>query len=265
MPSPRIALFSAVPAILCFLLGAPWSQAEEEIDLALVLAVDISSSMDIVEQITQRAGYIDAFRDAEVIRAIKEGTIGKIAVTYVEWSSTREQIVVVPWTVIDGVASANAFADKLTKAPINRLNFTSISSALTFSAALLGARGGAALRQVIDISGDGPNNIGPPVLAARAAVMAKGITINGLPVMLPNHANDLGSLPDLDEYYRNCVIGGPSSFVLPIKAVSEFSSATRHKLLLEIAAVQPTETRSETFIRAAGPAYDCKEDDPRKL
>jgi len=239
------------------LLAASAVHAAEEIDLALVLAVDVSRSMDTTEQKLQRDGYVNAFHHPDIIRAITQGGIGKIAVTYVEWSGPGEQIVVVPWTTIESADTAHRFADRLDRAPISRIDRTSISSALTFSAGLLAARGAGALRQVIDVSGDGPNNTGAPVLTARGEVLVRGITINGLPIMLPNGLNDAGSIPDLDLYYRNCVIGGPNAFTIAIRSSSEFTNATRRKLSLEISATEPAPSMPDLVIRTAGPGYDC--------
>lgn len=249
----------ALLAALALLAGASLgtAQAAEEVDLALVLAVDVSRSMDFQEQQVQRDGYVQAFRHPDVIKAIRSGPLGRIAVTYVEWSGPEGQIVVAPWTVLDGAASANAFADAIAKAPISRLNYTSISAALGFSADLLARRGGDATRQVIDVSGDGPNNIGPPVLTAREQVLSKGIVINGLPVMLPGRGREPGGLIDLDVYYKNCVIGGPTAFLIPIRAMDEFVSATRRKLILEIAAIEPAETATVIPAATAAPPYDC--------
>lgn len=249
------ALLAALALVAGAWLGTAY--AADEVDLALVLAVDVSRSMDFQEQQVQRDGYVQAFRHPEVIQAIRAGAIGRIAVTYVEWSGPDGQIVVAPWTLIDGAATANAFADVIAKAPISRLNFTSISGALGFSADLLGKRGGQATRQVIDVSGDGPNNIGPPVLTAREQVLAKGIVINGLPVMLPGRGREPGSIPDLDLYYKNCVIGGPTAFTVPIRAMEEFAAATRRKLILEIAAIEPAEAAKVIPAATAAPAYDC--------
>jgi hypothetical protein len=244
-----------VPAAAAFFAAAP-ADAAEEVDLALVLAVDVSRSMDFVEQRTQRDGYVRAFRDPEVIKAIQGGAIGRISVSYVEWSGPTEQLVVAPWTTIADAATANAFADMLAKAEISRLNFTSIAGVMGFAARFLDSRGPGALRRVIDISGDGPNNVGGSIVQARQAVLAAGISINGLPVMLPGRERDFGSIPNLDQYYRDCVIGGPNAFMLTIRSLDEFASATRRKLILEIAA-NPDLGTTRDFIRAQSGEADC--------
>jgi hypothetical protein len=228
--------------------------AQTAVDLELVVAVDVSLSMDLDEQRLQREGYVAAFRDAAMQKAIASGPQGRIAVVYMEWAGPHWQSVIIPWTVIDGVQAASAFADRLEAQPITRERWTSISGALQFAKSLLGKSNAAGPRRVIDISGDGPNNAGPPVLAVRAALLADGIVINGLPIMLKAASPGFFDLPDLDRYYASCVIGGPGSFMVPVKDVAELKEAIRRKLLLEIsgldapALVVPTQT---------APAYDC--------
>ncbi|MGE0627252.1 MAG: DUF1194 domain-containing protein [Hyphomicrobiaceae bacterium] len=225
-----------------FIAGAAAAQtmwARAEVDLKLVLAVDVSWSMDPDEQRLQRDGYVQAFRDPQVIKAIKSGPQGRIAITYIEWAGPNTHFVVKSWTMIDGAAAADAFAAELAEREINRHRMTSISSILEFSTRQLEAAPFTAPRQVIDVSGDGPNNSGPgPINKVRDAVVERGIIINGLPIMLKS-SNEYGfgwgqNLSDLDIYYTACVIGGPGSFVIPIRELSEFSTATRQKLLLEI-------------------------------
>ncbi len=198
-----------------------------------MLAVDVSLSMDLEEQRLQREGYVAAFRDAEVIKSIMGGPSGRIAVTYVEWAGPGNQQVVMPWTIIDSAASAQDFSRKLEGMGISRARMTSISSALIFSESLFEASGVRGLRRVIDVSGDGPNNAGPPSPHPRS-VVAKGITINGLPIVL-KRPSSFFDLEKLDQYYNDCVIGGAGAFVIPIREPAEFLSATRRKLLLEIA------------------------------
>lgn len=211
-----------------------------QVDLHLVLAVDVSWSMDPEEQRLQRDGYVDAFRDPQVIKAIQSGPAGKIAVTYFEWAGADIQFMVVPWMVVDNAASAYRLADQLADRRISRHRMTSISSALEYAHALFADAPGTASRRVVDVSGDGPNNSGTsPVTRARDVLLADNIVINGLPIMLkvgdPGAYAGFGQdIPDLDEYYARCVIGGPGSFVIPIRKREEFSSATRQKLLQEI-------------------------------
>ena len=210
------------------------ARAETEVDLALVLAVDVSRSMDTDEQRLQREGFVEAFRSQAVHDAIRKGVLGRVAVAYVEWSGPAEQHVVVPWTVIEEPEGAFAFAERLERTPIGRLVSTSISGAIDFSLALLGRSGVEALRQVIDVSGDGPNNTGRTVTLARDEAAAKGVTINGLPFML-KRPSGFGDIENLDFYYQDCVIGGPGAFIVPVRERQQFAEAIRTKLVREIA------------------------------
>lgn len=219
------------------LLGAPAARADTEVDLALVIAVDISYSMDIDELALQRQGFADAFRSALVHDAIRRGLLGKIAVAYFEWAGSWDQRVIVPWTVLDGPQSAEAFAEKVAAQPVRRAQRTSISGAIEFGAKLIGQSGVDAARRVIDISGDGPNNQGRPVTVARAEALAQGITINGLPIMLK--APGYLDIPALDAYYKDCVIGGQGAFVVPVRERDQFMPAIKTKILLEIAGAAP--------------------------
>ena len=205
-----------------------------DVDLELVLAVDVSLSMDPDEQRLQRDGYVEALKDPEVIAAIRANGLARIGVVYVEWAGTNTQQVTVPWTLIDGAETAVAYSDRLAQAPILRAQRTSISGALQFVGTLFETSGFRGKRRVIDVSGDGPNNDGGPVTAIRDALVAKGITINGLPIML-KAATGWFDLENLDEYYEDCVIGGFASFSVPVKTKSEFARAIKRKLLLEIA------------------------------
>ena len=181
--------------------------ALEPVDLELVLAVDVSYSMDLDEQRLQRDGYVEAFRDPMIIKAIQSGQHGRIAVTYIEWAGWDVQEIVVPWTIVDGPETGEALARRLVQAPISRQRRTSVTGALVFSERQFGKGGFSGERRVIDVSGDGPNNSGPPVEPARDAVVAKGVVINGLPIVLKTGGPF--DIPNLDEYYANCVVGGP--------------------------------------------------------
>jgi hypothetical protein len=222
-----------------FMQVVPAAAQGQEVDLELVLAVDVSRSMDSGEQRIQREGYISAIKHPEVIAAIKSGLIGRIAVTYVEWAGPGSQQVIVPWTAIDGLDSAEAFSRRIEPGLVLGRFGTSISSSLSFSAALFEDNGFSGMRRVIDVSGDGPNNIGPPVLPAREAVLAQGITINGLPIVLERNGRDPFGVPDLNAYYRDCVVGGPGAFTLAVTAMDQFETAVRRKLIQEIAAAEP--------------------------
>ncbi|MEE1612892.1 DUF1194 domain-containing protein [Microvirga sp. CF3016] len=170
---------------LAFLWGGAAAASETTFDLALVLAVDVSSSMAPAEQSLQRLGFIEAFRSPAVHKAIARGALGRIAVAYVEWSGADEQTVLVPWTVIDGPDAARTFASELKRQPIQQAGMTSISGVIGFSMRLFADLADRPTRRVIDISGDGPNNDGPKVGFMRDHAVAEGITINGLPIQIP--------------------------------------------------------------------------------
>lgn len=225
-----------------------------EVDVAIVLAVDRSRSMDAEEILLQRSGYIEALNSAIVLKAIADGDLGRIAMTYVEWSNAEDQQVIVPWTLIDGSTAAHEFSTQIKRSIIVSHQKTSISNSLAFSATLFEHSPFLAQRRVIDISGDGPNNSGGPVLAARDAVLARGITINGLPLMI-NGKVDQNTLPDLDKYFEYCVIGGLGSFVLPVFGWEQFPQSIQEKLAIEIAGITP-ETQIETFFNAG--SYNCR-------
>jgi Protein of unknown function (DUF1194) len=189
--------------------------------------------MDLDELALQRDGYIQALRSPEVKQAIARGAVGRIALSFVEWAGLQAQYVVVPWMIIDSPHSAEAFAEKLAEAPTRRGRRTSVSGAIDLGVRMLAESGVSPLKKVIDISGDGPNNEGRAVTEARADALAKGITINGLPVMLK--APGYYDIADLDMYYEDCVIGGPGAFSIPIRTKPQFAEAVRTKLVLEIA------------------------------
>jgi hypothetical protein len=240
--------------VLAFLAGAlltspSRAQPATEVDLALVLAVDISNSMDPEEQELQRDGFVEAFRSALVHEAIKAGMLGRIAVAYVEWAGSSRQTVLVPWTIIEDRESAGGFADRLARAPTQRAPRTSISGAIDFSMRLLQGSAVEPLRQVIDISGDGANNEGRAVTQARDEALARGITINGLPIML-NRARGYWDVENLDIYYRDCVIGGSGAFMVPVRERQQFAQAIKTKIIREIAGLEdgpkPVPVQAET-------------------
>ncbi len=227
-------------ATLLLVLASGPARSQTLVDLQLVLAVDISRSMDQDEQSLQRAGYVAALRDPEVISAIQGGPLGRIAITYVEWAGQGLQTVLVPWTLIDGAESAGLVADALADQPLQRLRRTSISDALTFAAAHFETSDFESARRVIDISGDGPNNQGFRVTDARDAVIDQGITINGLPIMLKTgFPSGFFDVQNLDLYYEDCVIGGFGAFLVTVQDAGEFAAAIRRKLILEIAGRTP--------------------------
>lgn len=209
-----------------------------DVDVELVLAVDISQSMDEREFALQRAGYVEALRHPDFIKVVRSGTNGRIALAYFEWAGVVRDDGVIAWQVIDGSDSANAFADRIAARPFRSFRGTSISGALAFGTGLFDNTAFAGGRRVIDISGDGPNNIGPPVAAARDGAVARGIVVNGLPILISPST----TFAHLDRYYGQCVTGGPGSFVLPIYAASEFSTAIRRKLILEVSGIAKATT-----------------------
>ncbi|TIP00968.1 MAG: DUF1194 domain-containing protein [Mesorhizobium sp.] len=219
------------------------------VDVELVLAVDISQSMDEEEFALQRAGYVEALRHRDFINAVRSGTNGRIALAYFEWAGVVRDDGVIAWQVIDGEDSADAFADKIASRPFRSFRGTSISGALGFGIGLLEKSAFSAPRRVIDLSGDGPNNTGRPVAAIRDAAVAEGIVINGLPILI----RPSPSVSRLDRYYADCVTGGDGSFVLPIYAASEFATAIRRKLIQEVSGL--TDGRS-LRVQDAAPV-DC--------
>jgi hypothetical protein len=234
---------------------AQQSSGAVEVDVELVLAVDISFSMDQEEQELQREGYIHALTSKEFLRALKEGSHGKIALTYLAWANFNERRVIVPWRLIDGPEAADGFVSELARSPYRRASRTSVSGALEFAASQFENSGYKGIRRVIDISGDGANNNGPPVATVRDEVLAKGIVINGLPIMLKDPIGSGMDIDALDIYYEDCVIGGPGAFVIPIKERSKFKEATRTKLVQEIAAL-PAEPRVMPA-SASSPRVSC--------
>lgn len=240
-------------------LQAVSAQAQApRVDVELVLAVDVSWSMDPDEQRIQRQGYVAAFRDRDVIQAIREGGWGSIAVTYVEWAGRGLGQVVVPWTRIDGAEAAHAVADQLAQAPLGRATRTSISGAMEVAARLLDESPFDGARRVLDISGDGPNNQGLPVLVMRDRLVAQGITINGLPIMIKTtNPSGFPTIEGLDAYYADCVIGGTGAFLITVTHRSMFAAAIRRKLLLEIAARMPPPRPLQADAPRAYSPTDC--------
>ncbi len=230
----RLALLGIVAALAMVLPV----QAATPVDVTLVLAVDVSLSMAEDEAKFQRHGYIDALRDKRVIEAIKGGVLGRIAVTYIEWSAVTDQRVLVGWQVISDEASAAAFADALDKAPYKSGTTTSISAGIDFAVHQIETSPFSGTRKAIDVSGDGYSDYGRPIQESRDAAVAEGITINGLPVMDPRPAWREPAPPDLDHYYADNVIGGPGSFYLVVRDVHDFGNAVLRKLILEIAGRQ---------------------------
>ncbi len=230
-------------------------EATPSVDVELALAVDVSYSMDMDELAIQREGYAQALVSKEFLQALKTGPNGKIAVTYFEWAASSDQKIIIPWRVIDGPETADAVANEIMKTPIRRASRTSISGAINFAMPLFEENPYRGLRRVIDISGDGPNNNGAPVAGARDAALEKGITINGLPIMVKEPSYSTMDIDNLDLYYEDCVIGGPGSFVVSIKDRDKFKEAIRTKLILEVAGRTP----ERQIVPAAGkePRVPC--------
>jgi hypothetical protein len=208
----------------------------EPVDVELVLAVDVSRSVDQEEQELQFRGYAQAFRDPRLTDGISRGAIGSIAVSFFTWSDWDVQNLLVPWTRIDGHATAARFADALDAAPRQTYLYTSISGAIDYASRLFG-QGYEGTRQVVDISGDGINNSGRPLQLARNEALQKGVVLNGLAVMdrLPLPQQFTPMQPPLDDYYREEVIGGPGSFLMVAEGFAAFEGAVRRKIIREIA------------------------------
>jgi hypothetical protein len=229
--------------------------AAQSVDVELILAVDVSYSMDMDELAIQREGYAQAIVSKEFLQALKSLPNGKIAITYFEWAASSDQKIIIPWRLIDGPETADAVADEIMKTPIRRASRTSISGALYFAMPLFDEDPYRGLRRVIDISGDGPNNNGLPIIGARDEALSKGIVINGLPIMVKEPSYSTMDIDNLDWYYEDCVIGGPGSFVVSIKDREKFKEAIRAKLLLEVAGRTPE--RRIVPVDAKEPRVSC--------
>jgi uncharacterized protein DUF1194 len=202
------------------------------VDVELVIATDVSYSMDPKALAAQREAYAETIVSQAFLEAVAAGPNKRIAVTYFEWSAFRGQRLLVPWRLIDGLESASAVAAEIAKAPVQRGTQTSITGAINFAIPLFEANPYRGLRRLIDITGDGPNSVGGPVTAARDAALAKGITINGLAIMAKEPTPQ--DIADLDLYYEDCVSGGPGAFVIANKVEDGLKDAVRTKLTREI-------------------------------
>src|SRR5258708_7344057 len=222
------------------LVGSPAVRAAEEVDLLLVLSSDVSRSIDAPKFKLQRDGYAATIVNPRVIQAIRSGALGKIGVSFVEWSGVGSQKIVIDWTIIHDEASAKDFSAQVIEAPRAFAERTSISAGIDFALAQLARSPYDAARRTIDISGDGTNNSGRDVNVARDEALAKGVTINGLVILTENplsfsaeHTNPPGGL---ENYYRNNVVGGPGAFVMVAENFNSFGQAILNKLIAEIAA-----------------------------
>lgn len=233
---------SAMLIAMLVLLAPPFAAtATETVDLEIVIAADVSSSIDEREAALQRQGFAAALRSPEVIRAIQSGATGKIAVAYIDWSSEPWNRLIVDWRIIEDQASADAFAAALLAAPRSYGQGTAIGGALRMATQMIESNDLDGLRRVIDISGDGPNNRGS-LASAREATLARGITVNGLPI--------LTDYPGLDAFFERNVIGGPGAFMVPATGFHDFADAVLHKLIREVAGTPPRRDLAETAPRA---------------
>ena len=224
-------ILSALPAV---------AQDKQEVDLALAMGIDISGSIDPDEARLQREGYVQAFRDPVIVKAILGGPNGRIAVAYYEWSDSWMQKLLIDWTLLDSEQAIADFAQRLDEAPISIARRTSISGAIRYAIPLFGRSPYEPQRKVLDISGDGSNNDGGLVTDMRYEALKERIVINGLPIM-NDRPNPFGfpSEEDLDKYYLACVTGGPHSFVEVARNFEDFPRAVRKKLLQEVADIGP--------------------------
>jgi hypothetical protein len=238
------ALIASLAIVVSLGMSSGAARADEPVDLALVLAVDVSRSIDDQEFQLQRHGYAAALSNPRVLQAIHSGPLRGIAVAYVEWSNDQEQKTVVDWTVLKDGETAVTFAQAILAAPRTFASRTSISAAIDFAVREFARSGVEASRRIIDVSGDGTNNSGRPVTEARDAAVAAGITVNGLAIINERpegvyaqyHVRPPEGLP---EYYRQNVIGGPGSFLLQVEGFATFADAITQKLVSEIAGLPP--------------------------
>lgn len=229
-----------------------------EVDLLLVLAADVSRSIDQRQFNLQRDGYAAAISDPRVVQAIRSGRLGRIAACYIEWSGSISQKLLIDWTLIDDASSARRFASQLAEAPRSFDDLTSISAAIDFAVAQIERAPFDVKRRVIDISGDGDDNIGRPVADARDDAITKGVTINGIVVLNDNAPLEDGvgqPANEPEQYYRDNVIGGAGAFVLAARNFSTFGDAILQKLILEIAS-RPLTRTTANLIRGGGRSTD---------
>ena len=216
------------------------ASADTPVDLQLVMAVDVSRSIDEVEAELQRRGYIESLTNDRVLDAILGGEHKRIALCYTEWAGQHYQRVVIDWTLIDSPQAARRFAEKLAEAPRTSQSWTAVGAALAHAGQRFVTSGYVSKRQIIDVSGDGRTNDGPPAEQVRDALVARGIVVNGLPVMMNRNNFNRPPDTDLDKYYEDNVIGGPGSFMIVARDFNDFSRAVRTKLVREISGVDVT-------------------------
>lgn len=245
-PADIVRLVASAALAVLGLLSAPPTFAQSAVDLDLVIAADVSVSMDAEEKLLQQRGFADAFRDRDIVDAIASGPLGRIAVTYFEWGGASQQRLVITRSIIHDAGSAEAFAARLeANRPARLRRGTSISAALDYSVALFGASDVTAARRVINISSDGMNNKGPDLPSARQRALAAGIEINGLPIVYKNPLHGVIDSVGLDDeaaftatdlitYFEREVIGGPGAFLEPVFSPTDYRDATLRKLRREI-------------------------------
>lgn len=260
-------LFTAIASQAASLVRP--ADGHPQVDLELILAVDASPSISRAEQKVQRDGYVSAFRHVDLARAIESGETGRIAVLYLEWAGPSQQTVVIPWTILDTPKDTQALADELAEqTPLgDKLAewsstegpSTSISGALWAAKGLFAQSGIHSPRRVIDVSGDGPHNVGPPLDRIRDSLFALGVTINGLPITVPSDGTlDRSPMyPGLQAYFEHCVIGGPDAFAIGITDVKLFATAIRRKLVREISMTSGRVVPA-AFARRSDRIFDCQ-------
>jgi hypothetical protein len=260
----RAALFSLIAMVLLPAQPAAGAAAQpparatatvrpQPVDLELVLMTDASGSIDQEEAVLQRQGVAAAFRSPEVVRAIQNGALGRIAVAYADWAAEYYNRIVVDWMVISDKSSADAFANKLLTTRLNFFDGTAIGGAMHFGAELIEGNNFDGTRRTIDISGDGPDNEGTTPSLVRREIAARGITINGLPIVTPQYGGGEWGIyyGDLFNYYKNCIIAGRGSFAIEARGFGDFANAVRRKLVLEISDAAPAKEAVPGIVRAA--------------
>ncbi|MGY6707275.1 MAG: DUF1194 domain-containing protein [Rhizobiaceae bacterium] len=259
-PAAALALGAAfVLSSGCFVPAA----RAEPVDVELIIAADVSLSMSQEELRIQREGYVAALTHDSVINAIKDGIHGRIAISIFEWAGENSQFLVVPWTVIESREDAENVVAQMSENPPRSARRTSISGALLYAGDRFAESQFTGMRRVLDVSGDGPNNSGPPVVPERDALVAQGVIINGLPLMTNMGPAGRFDIDDLDDYYANCVIGGPGSFSIPVTEWADFPEAVRRKIVLELAGPwSPTwrryaEKEARVMRVSMAEGYDC--------
>lgn len=256
---PALAAIAAIGAVaLTIATPSRAIAADDGVDLQLVLAADVSRSIDSEKFALQRDGYASAMVDPRVLEAIQGGRHSRIAISLVEWSGNESQKVVVDWMIVSDAESGRAVSEKILRAPRAFADRTSISSGIDFAMERFASAPGKGSRRVIDISGDGTNNAGRDVTQARDAALAAGVTINGLVILSdddtmtwnPTHTHPPGGL---EKYYKDHVVGGPGAFVIVAKDFNSFGQAIVNKLIAEIALSRPEPTRLALSRTSDGP------------